>query len=156
MASEQLDAAMSHWKAGDLDQAAAIFRQIAATGDPEASHLLAGLLQERGDLEGAEAAHRSVIHSGDPVFGQRSAIAMGMMLVAAKEWAAAHRVLMIASDGADFEVAALADTTLVLVLTQLGDEPGAQAALERARRCDSAAVAELAARLELPDFDQDP
>ncbi|WP_346112183.1 tetratricopeptide repeat protein, partial [Nonomuraea maheshkhaliensis] len=147
---------MSHWKAGDLDQAAVLFRQIAATGDPEASHLLAGLLMEQGDLEGAEAAHRSVIQSGDPVFGQRSAIAMGMMLVTAKEWAAAHRVLMIASDGADFEVAALADTALVLVLTQLGDEPGAQAALERARRCDSPSVAELAARLELPDFEQDP
>ncbi|MEV5891948.1 tetratricopeptide repeat protein [Nonomuraea fuscirosea] len=147
---------MSHWKAGDLDQAAVLFRQIAATGDPEASHLLAGLLHEQGDLEGAEAAHRSVIQSGDPVFGQRSAIAMGMMLVTAKEWAAAHRVLMIASDGADFEVAALADTALVLVLTQLGDEPGAQAALERARRCDSPSVAELAARLELPDFEQDP
>lgn len=156
MASEQLDAAMSHWKAGDLDQAAVLFRQIAATGDPEASHLLAGLLHEQGDLEGAEAAHRSVIQSGDPVFGQRSAIAMGMMLVTAKEWAAAHRVLMIASDGADFEVAALADTALVLVLTQLGDEPGAQAALERARRSDSPSVAELAARLELPDFEQDP
>ncbi|MEU8354911.1 tetratricopeptide repeat protein [Nonomuraea sp. NPDC048882] len=147
---------MSHWKAGDLDQAAVLFRQIAATGDPEASHLLAGLLMEQGDLEGAEAAHRSVIQSGDPVFGQRSAIAMGMMLVTAKEWAAAHRVLMIASDGADFEVAALADTALVLVLTQLGDEPGAQEALERARRCDSPSVAELAARLELPDFEQDP
>ncbi|MFB4266724.1 tetratricopeptide repeat protein [Nonomuraea sp. GTA35] len=156
MASEQLDAAMDHWKAGDLDRAAALFRQIAATGDPEASHLLAGLLQEQGDLEGAEAAHRSVIQSGDPVFGQRSAIAMGMMLVSAEEWAAAHRVLMIASDGADFEVAALADTALVLVLTQLGDAQGAQESLERARRCNSPAVAELAARLELPEFDQDP
>ncbi|MET7330115.1 tetratricopeptide repeat protein [Nonomuraea sp. NPDC005650] len=157
MASEQLDAAMSHWKAGDLDEAAALFRQIAATGDPEASHLLAGLLQEQGDLDGAEAAHRSVIQSGDPVFGQRSAIAMGMMLVAAKEWPAAHRVLTIASDGADFEVAALADTALVLVLTQLGDADGAQAALESARRCDSPAVAELAAQLELPEFHvQDP
>lgn len=156
MASEQLDAAMSHWQAGDIDQAAALFRQIAATGDPEASHLLAGLLQEQGDLDGAEAAHRSVIQSGDPVFGQRSAIAMGMMLVNAKEWAAAHRVLMIASDGADFEVAALADTALVLVCTQLGDAQGAQESLERARRCDSSAVAELAARLELPEFHQDP
>ncbi|AQZ65528.1 Exonuclease SbcC [[Actinomadura] parvosata subsp. kistnae] len=156
MASEQLDAAMDHWKAGDLDRAAALFRQIAATGDPEASHLLAGLLHEQGDLEGAEAAHRSVIQSGDPVFGQRSAIAMGMMLVTAEEWAAAHRVLMIASDGADFEVAALADTALVLVLTQLGDAQGAQESLERARRCHSPAVAELAARLELPEFHQDP
>ncbi|MCK2220052.1 hypothetical protein MF672_040590 [Actinomadura sp. ATCC 31491] len=156
MASEQLDAAMDCWKAGELDRAAALFRQIAATGDPEASHLLAGLLQEQGDLDGAEAAHRAVIQSGDPVFGQRSAMAMGMMLIAAKEWAAAHRVLTIASDGADFEVAALADTSLVLVCTQLGDAPGAEEALERARRCDSAAVAELAARLELPDFDQDP
>ncbi|TMR92099.1 tetratricopeptide repeat protein [Nonomuraea basaltis] len=156
MSSEQLDAAMSCWKSGELDQAAVLFRQIAATGDPEASHLLAGLLQERGDLEGAEAAHRSVILSGDPVFGQRSAMAMGMMLVNAREWPAAHRVLMIASDGADFEVAALAETALVLVCTQLGDEPGAQEALERARRCDSPAVAELAARLELPVFHQDP
>ncbi|SEF74385.1 Tetratricopeptide repeat-containing protein [Nonomuraea solani] len=156
MASEQLDAAMDHWKSGDLNAAAVLFRQIAATGDPEASHLLAGLLQEQGDLDGAEAAHRSVIQSGDPVFGQRSAIAMGMMLVTAKEWAAAHRVLTIASDGADFEVAALADTALVLVLTQLGDAQGAQEALERARVCDSPAVAELAARLELPEFDQDP
>ncbi|MEV0236585.1 tetratricopeptide repeat protein [Nonomuraea sp. NPDC050786] len=156
MASEQLDAAMSYWQTGDLDAAAALFRQIAATGDPEASHLLAGLLHEQGDLDGAEAAHRSVIQSGDPVFGQRSAIAMGMMLVTAKEWAAAHRVLTIASDGADFEVAALADTALVLTLTQLGDAEGAQAALERARRCDSAAVAELADRLELPEFHQDP
>ncbi|MEW9548113.1 tetratricopeptide repeat protein [Nonomuraea sp. NPDC050783] len=156
MASEQLDAAMNCWKAGELDQAATLFRQIAATGDPEASHLLAGLLQEQGDLDGAEAAHRAVILSGDPVFGQRSAMAMGMMLIAAKEWPAAHRVLTIASDGADFEVAALADTALVLVCTQLGDAPGAERALERARRCDSAAVAELAARLELPDFDQDP
>ncbi|MFC7588532.1 tetratricopeptide repeat protein [Nonomuraea antimicrobica] len=84
MTSEQLDAAMGYWKAGDLDQAAALFRQIAATGDPEASHLLAGLLYEQGDLEGSEAAHRSVIQSGDPVFGQRSAIAMGMMLVNAR------------------------------------------------------------------------
>ncbi|MFI7700136.1 tetratricopeptide repeat protein [Nonomuraea sp. NPDC049480] len=156
MASEQLDAAMSCWEAGELDQAAALFRQIAATGDPEASHLLAGLLQERGDLEGSEAAHRSVIQSGDPVFGQRSAMAMGMLLVNAKEWAAAHRVLMIASDGADFEVAALAETALVLVCTQLGDAQGAEEALERARRCDSPAVAELAARLELPEFHQDP
>ncbi|RVX38338.1 hypothetical protein EDD27_0634 [Nonomuraea polychroma] len=156
MASEQLDAAMSCWKAGELDRAAALFRQIAATGDPEASHLLAGLLQEQGDLDGAEAAHRSVIQSGDPVFGQRSAMAMSMMLITAKEWPAAHRVLMIASDGADFEVAALADTALVLVCTQLGDAQGAQEALERARRCDSPAVAELAARLELPEFDQDP
>ncbi|MFG1702582.1 hypothetical protein ACFLIM_05260 [Nonomuraea sp. M3C6] len=156
MASEQLDAAMSYWKAGDLDEAAALFRQIAATGDPEASHLLAGLLQEQGDLDGAEAAHRSVIQSGDPVFGQRSAIAMGMMLVNVREWPAAHRVLSIASSGADFEVAALADTAMVLVCTQLGDAPGAQAALERARRCDSPAVAELAARLELPEFHQDP
>ncbi|MEV0380292.1 hypothetical protein [Nonomuraea sp. NPDC050643] len=156
MASEQLDAAMNHWKSGDLDEAAVLFRQIAATGDTEASHLLAGLLQEQGDLEGAEAAHRSVIQSGDPVFGQRSAIAMGMMLVNAKEWPAAHRVLTIASDGADFEVAALADTALVLVFTQMGDAQGAQASLERARRCNSAAVAELAARLELPEFDQDP
>ncbi|MGP3956924.1 hypothetical protein ACTWPT_13060 [Nonomuraea sp. 3N208] len=156
MASEQLDAAMSYWKSGELDLAAALFRQIAATGDPEASHLLAGLLQEQGDLDGAEAAHRSVIQSGDPVFGQRSAIAMGMMLVTAKEWPAAHRVLTIASDGADFEVAALADTAMVLVCTQLGDAQGAQQALERARRCDSPAVAELAARLELPEFHQDP
>ncbi|MEO3868491.1 tetratricopeptide repeat protein [Nonomuraea sp. B12E4] len=156
MASEQLDAAMGHWKEGNLDAAAALFRQIAATGDPEASHLLAGLLQEQGDLDGAEAAHRSVIQSGDPVFGQRSAIAMGMMLVNAKEWPAAHRVLSIASSGADFEVAALADTALVLVCTQLGDAPGAQAALERARRCDSPSVAELAERLELPEFHQDP
>ncbi|MEV0614006.1 tetratricopeptide repeat protein [Nonomuraea sp. NPDC050404] len=155
MASEQLDAAMNHWQAGELDRAAALFRQIAATGDPEASHLLAGLLHEQGDLEGAEAAHRSVIQSGDPVFGQRSAIAMGMMLVNAKEWAAAHRVLMIASDGADFEVAALADTALVLVLTQLGDAQGAEEALRRARRCESAAVAELADQLELPEFHQD-
>ncbi|MBF8190888.1 tetratricopeptide repeat protein [Nonomuraea sp. K274] len=156
MASEQLDAAVNCWKSGDLAQAAVLFRQIAATGDPEASHLLAGLLHEQGDLDGAEAAHRSVIQSGDPVFGQRSAIAMGMMLVNAKEWPAAHRVLMIASDGADFEVAALADTALVLVCTQLGDAPGAQEALERARRCDSPAVGELAARLELPEFHQDP
>lgn len=156
MASEQLDAALDHWRAGDLDRAAALFRQVAATGDPEASHLLAGLLQEQGDLEGAEAAHRSVIQSGDPVFGQRSAMAMGMMLVSAEEWAAAHRVLMIASDGADFEVAALADTALVLVLTQLGDAQGAQEALERARRCDSPSVAELAARLELPEFAPSP
>ncbi|MGP3910140.1 hypothetical protein [Nonomuraea sp. 10N515B] len=156
MASEELDAAMTCWKAGELDRAAALFRQIAATGDPEASHLLAGLLQEQGDLEGAEAAHRSVIQSGDPVFGQRSAMAMGMMLVTAKEWPAAHRVLTIASDGADFEVAALAETAMVLVCTQLGDARGAQQALERARRCDSPAVAELAARLELPEFHQDP
>ncbi|MFI7613830.1 tetratricopeptide repeat protein [Nonomuraea terrae] len=156
MASEQLDAAMDHWKAGELDAAAALFRQIAATGDPEASHLLAGLLQESGDLDGAEAAHRSVIQSGDPVFGQRSAMAMGMLFIQAKEWAAAHRVLSIASDGADFEVAALADTALVLVCTQLGDPPGAQAALERARRCHSPSVAELAARLEVPRFPDDP
>ncbi|MFC4005839.1 tetratricopeptide repeat protein [Nonomuraea purpurea] len=156
MASEQLSEAMSCWKSGDLDQAAALFRQIAATGDPQASHLLAGVLHEQGDLEGAEAAHRSVIQSGDPVYGQRSAIAMGMMLVTAKEWPAAHRVLSIASDGADFEVAALADTALVMVLTQLGDVQGAQEALRRARRCDTPAVAELAAQLELPDFRPDP
>ncbi|MFC7588531.1 hypothetical protein ACFQYP_36060 [Nonomuraea antimicrobica] len=65
-------------------------------------------------------------------------------------------MLAIASDGADFEVAALADTALVLVLTQLGDAKGAQESLERARRCDSPAVAELAERLELPEFHQDP
>ncbi|MFG2072253.1 tetratricopeptide repeat protein [Nonomuraea maritima] len=152
MASEQLDAAMDHWRAGDLDTAAALFREIAATGDPEASHLLAGLLHEQGDLDGAEAAHRSVVQSGDPVFGQRSAMAMGMMFIHAKEWPAAHRVLSIASDGADFEVAALADTALVLVCSQLGDARAAREALERARRCDSPAVAELSARLELPDF----
>ncbi|MBN6052938.1 tetratricopeptide repeat protein [Nonomuraea sp. RK-328] len=144
---------MKRWEAGDLDGAAVLFRQIAATGDPEASHLLACLLEEQGDLDGAEAAHRSVIQSGDPVFGQRSAIAMGMMLVAAREWPAAYRVLTIASDGADFEVAALADTALVLVLTELGDAAGATEALERARRCDSPAVAELADRLELPVFE---
>ncbi|WP_344582200.1 tetratricopeptide repeat protein [Nonomuraea roseoviolacea] len=153
MTSEQLAAAMKRWEEGDLDGAAVLFRQIAATGDPEASHLLACLLEEQGDLDGAEAAHRSVIQSGDPVFGQRSAIAMGMMLVAAREWPAAYRVLTIASDGADFEVAALADTALVLVLTELGDAAGATEALERARRCDSPAVAELAERLELPVFE---
>ncbi|MEV0201108.1 tetratricopeptide repeat protein, partial [Nonomuraea sp. NPDC050691] len=153
MTSEQLAAAMKRWEEGDLGGAAVLFRQIAATGDPEASHLLACLLEEQGDLDGAEAAHRSVIQSGDPVFGQRSAIAMGMMLVAAREWPAAYRVLTIASDGADFEVAALADTALVLVLTELGDAAGATEALERARRCDSPSVAELADRLELPVFE---
>ncbi|MEU0571579.1 tetratricopeptide repeat protein, partial [Nonomuraea sp. NPDC005983] len=152
MSSDQLGAAMRRWEAGELDEAAGLFRAIAATGDPEASHLLACLLEDQGDLDGAEAAHRSVIQSGDPVFGQRSAIAMGMMLVNAREWPAAHRVLTIASDGADFEVAALADTALVLVLTELGDVQGAVEALERARRCDSPAVSELAERLELPDF----
>ncbi|MCA2221773.1 tetratricopeptide repeat protein [Nonomuraea aurantiaca] len=157
MESEQLAAAMKCWEAGDPDAAAVLFREIAATGDPEASHLLACLLEEQGDLDGAEAAHRSVILSGDPVFGQRSAIAMGMMLVAAREWPAAHRVLMIACDGADFEVAALAETALVLVLTEMGDAQGAKEALERARRCDSPAVAQMAAQLELPDFaPQDP
>lgn len=153
MASEQLDAALRCWEEGDLAEAATLFRQIAATGDPQASHLLACLLEQQGDLDGAEAAHRSVILSGDPVYGQRSAIQMGMMLVNAEEYGAAHRVLMIASEGADFEVAALADTALVLVLTQLGDAQGAAEALERARRCDSPAVAELAAELQLPDFD---
>ncbi|MEV0519793.1 tetratricopeptide repeat protein [Nonomuraea sp. NPDC050405] len=153
MTSEQLATAMKRWEEGDLGGAAVLFREIAATGDPEASHLLACLLEEQGDLDGAEAAHRSVILSGDPVFGQRSAISMGMMLVAAREWPAAYRVLTIAADGADFEVAALADTALVLVLTELGDVAGAEEALERARRCDSPAVAELAARLELPVFE---
>ncbi|MDR8410327.1 tetratricopeptide repeat protein [Nonomuraea sp. 3-1Str] len=153
MTSEQHAAAMKRWEEGDLGGAAVLFREIAATGDPEASHLLACLLEEQGDLDGAEAAHRSVILSGDPVFGQRSAISMGMMLVAAREWPAAYRVLTIAADGADFEVAALADTALVLVLTELGDVSGAEEALERARRCDSPAVAELAARLELPVFE---
>ncbi|MEU4223422.1 tetratricopeptide repeat protein [Nonomuraea sp. NPDC026600] len=152
MESEQLAAAMRYWEAGDLGAAAVLFRENAATADPEASHLLACLLEEQGDLDGAEAAHRSVIQSGDPVFGQRSAIAMSMMLIAAREWPAAYRVLMIASDGADFEVAALAETALVLVLTEMGDAQGATEALERARRCDSPAVAELAAQLELPDF----
>ncbi|MBT2229335.1 tetratricopeptide repeat protein [Nonomuraea sp. NEAU-A123] len=152
MESEQLAAAMRYWETGDLGVAAVLFRENAATGDPEASHLLACLLEEQGDLDGAEAAHRSVIQSGDPVFGQRSAMAMSMMLIAAREWPAAYRVLMIASDGADFEVAALAETALVLVLTEMGDAQGATEALERARRCDSPAVAELAAQLELPDF----
>ncbi|WP_336204510.1 tetratricopeptide repeat protein [Nonomuraea sp. LPB2021202275-12-8] len=152
MSSEQLETAMRSWEAGDLDGAAVLFREVAATGDPEASHLLACLLEDTGDLDGAEAAHRSVIQSGDPVFGQRSAIAMGLMLVAAREWPAAHRVLSIAADGADFEVAALADTALVLVCTELGDASGAAVALERARRCDSPSVAELAERLELPDI----
>ena len=152
MSSERLGPAMLSWEAGDLDGAAALFREIAATGDPEASHLLACLLQDMGDLDGAEAAHRSVIQSDDPVFAQRSAIAMALMLVSACEWPAAHRVLSIAADGADFEVAALADTAMVLVCTELGDAAGAEAALKRARRCDSPAVAELAAQLELPDF----
>ncbi|WP_156325968.1 tetratricopeptide repeat protein, partial [Nonomuraea sp. SBT364] len=152
MTSERLAPAMESWEAGDLDRAVVLFREVAAAGDPEASHLLAQLLQERGDLDGAEAAHRSVIQSGDPVFGQRSAIAMGLMLVSAREWPAAHRVLSIAADGADFEVAALADTALVLVRTELGDLAGAEEALERVRRCDSPAAAELAASLELPDF----
>ncbi|GGP06975.1 tetratricopeptide repeat protein [Nonomuraea glycinis] len=152
MSSERLGPAMLSWEAGDLDGAAALFREIAATGDPEASHLLACLLQDMGDLDGAEAAHRSVIQSDDPVFAQRSAIAMALMLVSACEWPAAHRVLSIAADGADFEVAALADTAMVLVCTELGDAAGAEAALRRARRCDSPAVAELAAQLELPDF----
>ncbi|MFI7451445.1 tetratricopeptide repeat protein [Nonomuraea sp. NPDC049714] len=152
MTSERLGPAMRSWEAGDLDGAAALFREVAAAGDPEASHLLACLLQDMGDLDGAEAAHRSVILSDDPVFAQRSAIAMALMLVSACEWPAAHRVLSIAADGADFEVAALADTALVLVCTELGDAAGAEAALRRARRCDSPAVAELAAHLELPEF----
>ncbi len=152
MSSERLEPAMRSWEAGDLDGAAALFREVAATGDPEASHLLACLLQDMGDLDGAEAAHRSVIQSDDPVFAQRSAIAMALMLVSACEWPAAHRVLSIAADGADFEVAALADTAMVLVCTELGDAAGAEAALSRARRCASPAVAELAAQLELPDF----
>lgn len=152
MSSERLEPAMRSWEAGDLDGAAALFREVAATGDPEASHLLACLLQDMGDLDGAEAAHRSVIQSDDPVFAQRSAIAMALMLVSACEWPAAHRVLSIAAEGADFEVAALADTAMVLVCTELGDAAGAEAALSRARRCASPAVAELAAQLELPDF----
>ncbi|MEU7892461.1 tetratricopeptide repeat protein [Nonomuraea sp. NPDC049152] len=144
--------AMRLWGEGDLDGAAVLLRQIAATGDPEGSHHLARLLEERGDLEGAEAAHRSVIQSGHPVLGQHSAISLGMLLVDAGEWAAAHRVLTVASDGADFEIAALADTALVLVLNKLGDQQGALEALERARLSDSPSVAELAARLELPEF----
>ncbi len=150
--SERLAEAMRLWGEGDLDGAAVLLRQIAASGDPEGSHHLARLLEERGDLEGAEAAHRSVIQSGHPVLGQHSAISLGMILVDAGEWAAAHRVLTVASDGADFEVAALADTALVLVLNKLGDQRGAMEALERARRSDSPSVAELAARLELPEF----
>lgn len=152
MTSEQLGPAMDRWEAGDLEGAAALFREVAATGDAQASHLLACLLEEQGDLDGAEAAHRAVIQSGDPVYGQRSAMAMGMMLINAREWPAAHRVLSIAADGADFEVAALAETAMVLVCTELGDEAGAGQALDRARRSGSPAVAELAARLRLPDF----
>ncbi|MEV4100252.1 tetratricopeptide repeat protein [Nonomuraea sp. NPDC049649] len=152
MTSGRLGSAMDRWEAGDLEGAAALFREAAAAGDAQAAHLLASLLEEQGDLDGAEAAHRSVIRSGDPVYGQRSAMAMGMMLIEAREWAAAHRVLSIAADGADFEVAALADTALVLVRTELGDAAGAGEALERARRSDSPAVAELAARLRLPDL----
>lgn len=150
--SERLAEAMRLWEAGDLDGAAVLLREVAATGDPAGSHHLARVLEEQGDLDGAEAAHRAVIQSGDPVLGQRSAISMGMLLVDAHEWAAAHRVLTIAATGADFEVAALADTALVLVLNKLGDLPGAREALERARRCDSPAVAALAAQLELPEF----
>ena len=160
----RLQTAIDRWRQGDLDGAVGDLRAIvvsagAAGAGPdrdaagvvdEASHLLGRLLQERGDLEGARAAHRSVIAGGHPVFAQRSAMALGLMLVDAEEWALAHRPLRAAADGADTEIAAMAELTLVTVLRRLGDPDGAAALLDRARRAADPDVARIAADLEVP------
>ncbi|MCW2902125.1 MAG: hypothetical protein JWO67_4390 [Streptosporangiaceae bacterium] len=153
--ADRLSAAIQSWEQGDLDRAATLLREVAASdvrdAAREATYLLAGVLEDQGDTEGARAAHRFVIDSGDPVLGQRSAISLGMLLINLHEWAAAHGSLTVASDGADSEIAALADAALVQVLTRLGDIAGARAAMERARRSESPEVAQLAAGLKLPE-----
>ncbi|GAA2422353.1 hypothetical protein GCM10010191_37630 [Actinomadura vinacea] len=156
----RLQAAVERWREGDLDGAAGALREIvisAETGDAdgdggaevavEASHLLGRLLQERGDLDGARAAHRAVAAGGHPVFAQRSAVALGLMLVDEEEWALAHRPLRAAASGADTEIAAMAELTLITVLRRLGDLDGAEAAVERARRGADPDIARMAGEL---------
>lgn len=150
---DQLSAAKECFERGELSAAIALFREVAACGDPdvvpEASHLLACALEGQGDLEGARAAHRSVIDSGNPVFGQRSALALGLLLVGSREWAAAHRVLTSAAEGADPEAAALADTCLMLAcsLVDLGEYRQALAA-ERLAAADPRPSIRLPALIE--------
>lgn len=150
--AERLQTATDRWRQGDLEGAAAILREMVVSGDativPEASHALGRLLQESGDLDGAQAAHRAVIAAGHPVFAQRSAICLGLMLTDDEQWALAHRPLLIASAGADTEIAAMADVVLMRVLRRLGDLTASAEALERARRSDAPAVAELTEDLE--------
>ena len=149
--ADQLTEAIRRWEQGKLDEAVVGLRELVVSGPPEAvpqaSHLLAYVLEDCGDLQGARAAHRSVIESGDPVVGQRSAISLGMLLIDAAEWGAAHRTLSAASAGADPDLAALADTALALVLEELGDLAGAQEALQRARECSNPELAAFAAEM---------
>ncbi|MFC5744047.1 tetratricopeptide repeat protein [Actinomadura rugatobispora] len=161
----RLQTAIDQWRDGDLDGAAGALRAIVvsarddsgggAEAVAEASHLLGRLLQESGDLDGARAAHRSVAAGSHPVFAQRSAVALGLMLVDAEEWAEAHRPLRAAAGGADTEIAAMAELTLVTVLRRLGDLDGAAAVLERVRRAADPEVARLAADLDVPRWPED-
>lgn len=151
---ERLDTAIERWRRDDLDGAAAMLREVIATGDeafvPEASDLLGRLLQDRGDTEGAEAAFRSVIASGHPVYAQVSALSLGMLLVEQDRHALAHRPLALAADGGDGDLAGMAELALSQVLAELGDLPGAVRARERAMARGGRA-AELAAETELPE-----
>ncbi|WP_433337915.1 tetratricopeptide repeat protein [Spirillospora sp. CA-294931] len=152
--AERLESAIGKWRQGDLEGAAAALREAVVSGDdaivPEASHALGDLLREQGDLEGARAAHRSVIASGHPVFAQRSAMSLGLMLADEGQTALACRPLRVASEGADAEIAAMADITLVEVLRSMGDYVGAAAALERARQSENPLVTRLAGEVEVP------
>ncbi|WP_433518270.1 tetratricopeptide repeat protein [Nonomuraea sp. CA-143628] len=149
---ERLETAIGMWRQGDLDGATAVLREVVVSGDttviPEASQLLGRVLQDSGDLDGARAAHRSVIASGHPMFAQRSAISLALMLVDDEQWALAYRPLRIAAAGADADLAVMADVALVRVLGKLGDLDGAAEALTRARRSDHPGVAELTEGME--------
>ena len=109
MTSGRLGSAMERWEAGDLEGAAALFRESAAAGDARGA-TPAG--QPAGGA-GRPGRGRGRAPVGDPVGrpGVRAALGHGHGHDAgrAREWPAAHRVLMIAADGADFEVAALAE-----------------------------------------------
>ncbi|MFC4012951.1 hypothetical protein ACFOY2_37385 [Nonomuraea purpurea] len=149
---ERLETAIGMWQRGELDDAAEVLREIVISGEdavvPEASQLLGHVLQDKGDLQGALAAHRSVIASGHPVFAQRSAISLGLILVDEKRWALAWRPLRLAAGGADADLAVMADIALVRVLRMLGDLDGAAETLGRVRRSGHPEVAELTAGLE--------
>ncbi|WP_329245484.1 tetratricopeptide repeat protein [Actinoallomurus sp. NBC_01490] len=157
--AERLQTATDRWRQGDLEGATVLLREVVVSGDhtivPEASHALGRLLEERGDPGGAQAAHRSVIATGHPVFAQRSAICLGLMLTGDEQWALAHRPLLTAASGADSEIAAMAEVSLVRVLRRLGDLDASAEALERARRSGVPAVAELAEELETARWPDD-
>lgn len=150
---ERLEQAKERWRGDDLDGAAAGLREIIAAGDgsivPEAAHLLGRLLQDTGDAEGARAAYRSVVASGDPMYAQVAALSLGMLLVEEDRHALAHRPLALAADGADAEIAGMAELALSQVRAELGDLPGAVRARERAA-ARGGRPAELAAETELP------